>query len=383
VTRGEIALLVPAGSDRLDPIRRELAARDWNVTVREPEEPALLRALARMREAPGPAPMRAAFARWHNRARCTAWAFEQRSRSAARALATVGGRTDLVLQVGGTSSPAGADRRTPYALYIDCTVRLRDGRRFGDVELGSSRRARRWYPLESRLYRDARLVFTASDYVRRSLVDDYGADPDRVVVVGEGGSFTNDERRARHYDGRTLLHVGREFEREGGEVLLRAFRHVATEIRGAELWIAGPRRLDRALPRGARLLGALSRRELAEAYARASIFVLPSWFQPFGLTLLEAMDHGLPCLGSNRCATPEIVAHGETGFVLPAGDVDALAGTAIGLLRRPKLMRWMGERGRRRVRERFSWPAVVDRIDAQLREHFGPAHGGQRNSISA
>ncbi len=136
----------------------------------------------------------------------------------------------------------------------------------------------------------------------------------------------------------------------------------------AELLIAGPPRVAGPLPPGVRLLGRLEPAELSRLYARASLFVMPSLFEPFGQVFLEAMEHALPCVGSDRGAIPEIIVNGTTGLIAPAGDPRALAERIIDLLRRPDTMRLMGERGRARVRERFTWPAVARRIDAGLLE---------------
>jgi glycosyltransferase involved in cell wall biosynthesis len=162
--------------------------------------------------------------------------------------------------------------------------------------------------------------------------------------------------------------VGYEFERKGGDVLLAAFERVAAEIPDAELLIAGPPRIPGPLPRGARLLGRLAPRQLRPVYTRASVFVMPSLFEPFGLVFLEAMEHKLPCIGSDRCAMPEIIVDGETGLLAPAGDAQALAERIIYLLRRPDTMRQMGERGRARVRQIFTWQVVARKIDERLGE---------------
>jgi glycosyltransferase involved in cell wall biosynthesis len=80
------------------------------------------------------------------------------------------------------------------------------------------------------------------------------------------------------------------------------------------------------------------------------------------------MEHRLPCVGSDKCAIPEIISDGETGLITPADDARALAEKIIYLLRRPETMRVMGERGHERVRTLFTWPAVARRIDERLIE---------------
>jgi glycosyltransferase involved in cell wall biosynthesis len=82
---------------------------------------------------------------------------------------------------------------------------------------------------------------------------------------------------------------------------------------------------------------------------------MPSIFEPFGIVFIEAMMHGLPCVGADAWAMPEIIEDGETGWLVPAGDAAALAQTLIGALRNRQRLREMGLRGRRRAAARFDW----------------------------
>src|SRR6185503_3553334 len=100
---------------------------------------------------------------------------------------------------------------------------------------------------------------------------------------------------------------------------------------------------------------------LAAAYMAADVFALPTRFEPFGVAFVEAMHFGLPCIGPLAWAVPEIIADGETGFTVPI-EVDALADRPLRLLTDRALARAMGEAGRQRALERFTWPRVVGRM---------------------
>lgn len=84
------------------------------------------------------------------------------------------------------------------------------------------------------------------------------------------------------------------------------------------------------------------------------IFAFPSYFEAFGLVLLEAMQHGLPVVASDEGAIGDIVADGETGFLVPKRDVDCLADRLETLLLNPKLRGQLGAAGRRRYLEHFT-----------------------------
>ncbi len=165
--------------------------------------------------------------------------------------------------------------------------------------------------------------------------------------------------------------VGRDFARKGGDVLLRAFALVRREISGAELVLIGSDMPSP--PPGVRTLGYLSKKNPAhvalieETYRDAGIYVLPSLYEPFGISLLEAMAHSLPCIAANHCAMPEIVSHGETGLVVKPGDADSLAAAMLELARDPARAIAFGAAGRERLLAHYTWDAVADQIKQAIR----------------
>jgi glycosyltransferase involved in cell wall biosynthesis len=117
-------------------------------------------------------------------------------------------------------------------------------------------------------------------------------------------------------------------------------------------------------------------RSLVEAYASADVFALPTRFEPFGIAFVEAMHFGLPCIGPRACAVPEIVRDGETGFTVDVDDVDGLTDRLLRLLTDRTLAEHMGEAGRARAREIFTWPRVVERMLATMAPIVGEARRG-------
>jgi N-acetyl-alpha-D-glucosaminyl L-malate synthase BshA len=77
--------------------------------------------------------------------------------------------------------------------------------------------------------------------------------------------------------------------------------------------------------------------DVAQVISLADVLLLPSEKESFGLVALEAMACGVPTIGSNAGGIPELVTHGETGFLSPIGDVDSMAENAIRLLQDEKL----------------------------------------------
>jgi len=233
-----------------------------------------------------------------------------------------------------------------------------------------SRGVRRALEAERRLYDGLDLIMPMSGWLRRSFLDDFGQDPAKVVTVGAGANLpATPGAPRRDFERPVYLFVGLQWERKGGPQLLQAFRDVHAQLPEAELVVVGPERPPEPVP-GVRFLGRISRgspageRRLDEVYRRATAFVMPSLYEPFGIVFLEAMAYRLPCIGSARCAMPEIISDGETGFVVPPTDVEVLAERMLALAD-PGRARALGEAGHRRYLERFTWDGVARRmIDA-------------------
>jgi glycosyltransferase involved in cell wall biosynthesis len=101
-------------------------------------------------------------------------------------------------------------------------------------------------------------------------------------------------------------------------------------------------------------MGAMPQAELAELMARAQVLVLPSLSEGLGRVLLEAMACGTPVIGSAVGGIPEIIQEGTTGFLIPPGDVGALAERLRWILQHPDQARQIGESARKFARELFS-----------------------------
>ncbi len=123
---------------------------------------------------------------------------------------------------------------------------------------------------------------------------------------------------------------------------------------------------------------------LLREYNKALVVVLPSVYtdlfgthhptpELFGLTLLEAMACATPVIATRVGALPEVVEDGVTGFLVPPNDAQALADRIEWLQRHQEEARRMGERGRARVREWFTWEAVARRcLHVYQRALWGP-----------
>ncbi|MCS3672807.1 glycosyltransferase involved in cell wall biosynthesis [Salinibacter ruber] len=213
-------------------------------------------------------------------------------------------------------------------------------------------------------------VLTVSEPARESYLD-AGVPPDRITVVPMGAdlsAFHPPESRRRPRDGPlTFLFAGHVGQRKGADLLLEASARLYEAGVDHRVRLAGdmaPRVLDEAPP-AVEPLGYLSTNELAQAFRRADVLVLPSRHDSFGRTVVEGMATGLPALVSTHVGAKEAITEGETGWVVPAGDADALA----------ERMRWCADHPARvtdmqaaavEAAQHYTWTAYRERVTSVL-----------------
>lgn len=176
-----------------------------------------------------------------------------------------------------------------------------------------------------------------------------------------------------------VLQLGRLVPRKGIDNVIRAVAQLPASMQARLVVVGGESREpdEHATPEIARLravahacgvadrvrfLGHRQRHELADCYNAADVFVTTPWYEPFGITPLEAMACGTPVIGSRVGGIQHTVVDGVTGCLVPPHDPDALAERLAHLHANPELARAFGRAGVRRVRSLFSWKHVADEL---------------------
>jgi len=153
------------------------------------------------------------------------------------------------------------------------------------------------------------------------------------------------------------------------ETLFRAFRVVRKKASDVRLVVIGDG------PERQRLMGLaeegtlfLRHRPDATTLLRAlDVFVLPSINEGISNTILEAMAAGLPVIASNAGGNPELVVHGETGFLFQVGDAEGLASNLLRYREQAALRRQHGDAGRQRAERKFTIRRMVERYEEVYR----------------
>jgi glycosyltransferase involved in cell wall biosynthesis len=232
---------------------------------------------------------------------------------------------------------------------------------------------------ERRIGRDCdQVIATCHDEVRE--LGRLGVPSDKVSVVPCGvdtGTFWPFGTVAPRDSPGRLLTLGRLVERKGIDTAIEAL----AQLPGVELVVAGGperdllgrdteyRRLrgiarDRGVADRVVFTGAVPRTQVPALIRSADIVVCTPWYEPFGITPLEAMACGVPVVASAVGGLTDSVVHGTTGLLIPARDGAALAAAAGTLLGDPKMRAAFGEAGARRARRWYSWPRVAAQTES-------------------
>jgi len=235
------------------------------------------------------------------------------------------------------------------------------------------------------LTRSRRVLFQA-DGIRKTVLDTLestrGRDARsaleaRTDVLANGIALGPEPSREGRDD---VLYLSRLYPQKGVDVLLEAMRRIPDP---PPLRIVGDGPLRAALEEQARglpvtFVGHVPLQSVRAQLERARFLVFPSRWEGFPNVILEAMDRGLAVVATDVGAVREIVAHGETGYVVPPGDPEALALRIRELWNDPDTADRMGRLARERVRA-YDWERHLDRLeailDASLAEERPAAYG--------
>jgi D-inositol-3-phosphate glycosyltransferase len=242
--------------------------------------------------------------------------------------------------------------------------------------------------IERALVRDADAVIAECPQDSADLVRLYEADADRLTMVPCGFDplefKPTNKAVARaalglHPDEFIVLQLGRLVPRKGIDNVIRSLAHLPRHVPARVLVVGGESRepdelrtpeiarlrrvaLDYDVPDRVTFTGHRRRDELRLYYAAADVFVTTPWYEPFGITPLEAMACGTPVVGSEVGGIQYSVSNGVTGLLVPPNDPAALAAKLTELYENPALARAMGRAGIKRARQMFTWEQVTQQL---------------------
>jgi starch synthase len=249
--------------------------------------------------------------------------------------------------------------------------------------------------IEKSAYEEATGIIAVSAGMRDDILRAYPQiDPAKVTVVHNGIDLeafkaANDMDSVRAHrvdpDQRSVLFVGRITKQKGLPYLLKAARELPSDVQ--LVLAAGAPDTQQILQEVTELVEELrkvrnnviwiqkhlSRQELIALLSSATVFACPSIYEPLGIVNLEAMACSIPVVATATGGIPEVVAHNQTGLLVPINQLKDGSGTpidearfvsdfaaALNQMLASSQLREFGETGRKRVEEHFSWASIAE-----------------------
>lgn len=255
--------------------------------------------------------------------------------------------------------------------------------------------------IEKRVVHEADLIVAECPQDKTDLIEHYDADAGKITIIPCGFSCSEfypvDKSFARRMlkidvGAKVLLQLGRMVKRKGVDNVIRALGCLRRNGCDCQLVIVGGGGDTQHLMKDAEILrlkqiaategvadfvtfaGKKTRDELKYYYSAADVFITTPWYEPFGITPLEAMACGTPVIGANVGGIKFSVADGQTGFLVPPNNPEALAVKAAILLNNDQMLAQMKRNALTRVNTIFTWNNVCDQLSELYMNVAGSAY---------
>ncbi|HXH83540.1 MAG TPA: glycosyltransferase, partial [Candidatus Tectomicrobia bacterium] len=279
-------------------------------------------------------------------------------------------------------------RRTlglPFVITFHALGRVRRAHQRAADEFPDAR-----FVIEDRIVAEADHLIAECPQEEEDLIRHYNADPARISIIPGGfdpAEFSPVSKPLARVslgldpDAPIVLQLGRLVPRKGVDTVIRAIARLRRQHGvPARLLIVGGETNDpdtRATPEIGRLQGIAREEQVEDAvvfvgrrgrdvlryyYSAADVFVTTPWYEPFGITPVEAMACGTPVIGANVGGIKFTVRDGETGYLVPPDDPAALAERVAHLFRHPRLMTVFRRQAVRRANDLFTWRHVASGV---------------------
>ena len=244
--------------------------------------------------------------------------------------------------------------------------------------------------IEEQAVQEADYIIAECPQDKEDLIHYYNAPVNKITIIPCGFSSSEfypiDKEVARKIVGlpqkeHIILQLGRMVPRKGVDNVIRALGKLKGTKKPVRLVVVGgecEELVEDTCPEYARLMniarefnieasviftGRKNREQLKFYYNAADVFITTPWYEPFGITPLEAMACGTPVIGSNVGGIKYSVANGETGLLVPAENPDILAAKIAELVNDEDKLNLMSRNAVRRVNTFFTWARVAQQVE--------------------
>jgi glycosyltransferase involved in cell wall biosynthesis len=239
---------------------------------------------------------------------------------------------------------------------------------------------RRWHSflnMQKKVVKQLRNIVTVSDCSRQDIARDFGLQPSGISLVHNGIDtevFKPMPEVVRN-PMRLMATCSADAPLKGLRYLLRAYARLLERYPDLELLLVSKPNPGGKTERLVKKLGiadkvqfvnGISTEQMVRYYAQASIAVVPSVYEGFGLPAGEAMACGVPVVSTDGGALPEVV--GDAGVIVPVKNVDAMVDAIDTLLQDPQARAELGARGQQRIDELFCWHVCAQQMTEYYRQ---------------
>ncbi|MBR6635766.1 MAG: glycosyltransferase family 4 protein [Clostridia bacterium] len=283
---------------------------------------------------------------------------------------------DAVLEFGGFLPQKNV---TPYFIYTDSSndVKLDYFTRYGELPFGNEGISVDTFKYAAdfvrKIYTNAAGVFCMSNWLAESMINTTGVSPEKMHTVYAGANWHGENppdeitpKSILQKKEINLLITGVSYKGKGVDIAVEAVKILNREsdIR-YNLHVCG---ISEPYPKNEFVIdyGFINKSKLIELLNLCDVFVLPSRFDCFGIAFVEAMTFGLPCVGRNICAMPEIIDRGVNGELVDSDDPTELA-ELIAKICTPQLYSKYSESAIKKS-QKFTWERVAQDITNVIRK---------------
>ncbi|MDR6878549.1 1,4-alpha-glucan branching protein domain-containing protein [Bacillus sp. 3255] len=289
-----------------------------------------------------------------------------------------GGRIDLLHAHDWMVFHAAREIKTSYGIPLIATIHATEwGRNQGHLH---SELQRNIHEIEWKLTYEANRVFVCSSYMKEEIVRIFQLPVEKVSVHHNGIRLpapTDASERPPALAGEDpiIFYIGRLVYEKGVHVLIEAMPSILAQVPQAKLVIAGSGPMEPELRAAAARLhdrvlftGFIDDDYRAQLYRAASVCVIPSLYEPFGIVALEAMAHRKPLVLSDTGGLAEIIRHGVDGYKALPGHADSLSWHITELLLQPRVAVKLADSAYNLLQKRYQWDRIAQEIQEEYRK---------------
>jgi len=247
---------------------------------------------------------------------------------------------------------------------------------------------------ELRIFKTVRAQTVTTQLQREKIDELYGFSSDNITVISPGvdvhtfhPSKPEDKKIEAGLPNKYIFCLSRIDANKGHDLLLQAFDIVKDRIPDVDLVIGGgspkPQQTEKEvlstmkritnekkMQDRVRFVGYIPDELLVTYYQQAQVFVLPSIFEPFGMTVLEAMSCAIPVVASKFGGIRTVINSGENGLLVDPADEVRFAEAIIRILEDRSLAEHLGNEGSATIHRYFSWEAIAEKHIQFYRKHM-------------